>query len=98
MNGNPTATGLRPVIQVKSSSSGHLHQRLEIGEIVVAELPYMGIGEAAENEVHLAHAAAPGAKERPPPARVEIVAGTRAAGHAVSPDARQGVANSRAHD
>ena len=52
---------------------GHLHQRLEIGEIAVAELAYMGIGEAPEKQVHLARAPVPGAEERPPPARIEAV-------------------------
>ena len=61
---------------------GQFHQRLEIGEIVIAEPCYMGIREAAEKEVHLARAAMPGAKQRPPPARVEAIAGYLRAGHA----------------
>ena len=61
---------------------GQFYQRLEIGKIVIAEPCYMGIREAAEKEVHLACAAMPGAKQRPPPARIEAIAGDLRSGHA----------------
>jgi hypothetical protein len=60
---------------------GNLHQRLEIGEIVIVEARYMGIRERPEKQVNLAHAAMPGAKERPAATRVKVMAGAGQAGH-----------------
>jgi hypothetical protein len=55
---------------------GNLHQRLEIGEIVIPEVGYMGICERPKKQVHLPHPTMPGAKERAPAARVEALAGS----------------------
>jgi hypothetical protein len=41
----------------------------------------MRIGEAAHDQIQLAHAAAPGAKQNPPPALVERCASKDGAGH-----------------
>jgi len=60
---------------------GNLHQRLEIGEIVIGEARYMGIREWPEKQVHFAHAPVPGTKKRTPPARVKVVAGAGDTGH-----------------
>jgi hypothetical protein len=60
---------------------GDLHQRLEIGEIVIIEARYMGIREGSEKQVHLAHSAMPSAKQRTAAARVEALAGAGGSGH-----------------
>ena len=50
---------------------GDVEKTLELGKFVVAHCRQMRIGEAAHDEIHLAHASAPGAKQNPPPALVE---------------------------
>ena len=54
---------------------GDVEQTLELGKFVFAHRRQMRIGEAAHDQIHLAHAAAPGAKQNPPPALIERCAG-----------------------
>ena len=54
---------------------GDVEQTLELGDLVVAHGRQIRVGELAHDEIHLAHAAAPGAKQNPPPALVERCAG-----------------------
>ena len=65
----------------------YFQERLEGGEIGFAEIGYIGIGEAAEKEVGLARATAPGAKEGLTAARVEAIAAACGAHHVASPSA-----------
>jgi hypothetical protein len=62
--------------------SGVFQQVLEKGKIGVAHPGQFGIGEATEDEVHLAGATMPGAKKRPPPAGVQFEVGSCRSGHA----------------
>ena len=50
---------------------GDVEQPLELGKFVVAHRRQMRVGELAHDEIHLAHAAAPGAKQNPPPPLIE---------------------------
>lgn len=59
----------------------HLHQRLEIGEIVIPEVRYMGIRERPEKQVHLPHPPMPRAKKRAPAASVKAVTRSGDTGH-----------------
>jgi hypothetical protein len=54
---------------------GHVEKRLEGAELIAAKLGEMRIGEAAEKQVDLAHAAMPGAKAQPLPADGKVVLG-----------------------
>jgi hypothetical protein len=54
----------------------NLHQRLEIGEIVIPEARYLGIRERPEKQVDFPHSAMPGTKKRAPSSRVKAVAGS----------------------
>ena len=42
---------------------GHLDQMFELSQFVVAQVGDFGVGKAAENEIHLAGAAMPAAKQ-----------------------------------
>lgn len=55
----------------------NLQQRLEVGEIVIAEVRYVGIRKRPEKQVDLPHAPVPSAKKRPAAARIEALAGAR---------------------
>jgi hypothetical protein len=60
---------------------GDIEKTLELGKFVVAHCRQMRIGEAAHDQIHLAHASAPGAKQNPPPALVERSASEGGARH-----------------
>src|SRR5262245_31448617 len=51
-----------------------LDQALEIGELHIAQLRQRKIGEAAHNQVHLAHAAMPASKQELTAAQIKTVA------------------------
>ena len=77
---------------------GHVHQILELSQFVLREIGDLGIGKAAENEIHLAGAAMPAAKQQPLAAVVEAVARSCRSRHffdsnpnAKSPDVPGGV-------
>ena len=86
--------GTRPTIQVKSSSSGISISASKSARSWSLRRRYMGIGEGPEKEVHLARAPVPGAEQRPPPARVEIMAGAGGPGHPRSSRATGGAGQS----
>lgn len=56
---------------------GNLQQRLEFGEVVIAEIRDVGIGEGTEKQVDFPHAPVPGAEKRPPASRIKPLAGAR---------------------
>jgi len=58
-----------------------VEETLEFGKLLFVHRRQMRIGEAAHDEIHLAHAATPGAKQNPPPALVERCAAEGGAGH-----------------
>ena len=62
---------------------GRFDQPLEIVEPGVVELVDMGIGEAADDQIHLAHAAPPGAEQKLAPPLVQSFA--RSLGHGAIP-------------
>ena len=77
---------------------GHLDQMLELSQFVVREIGDLGVGKPAENEIHLAGAAMPAAKQQPLAAVVEAVARSCRSRHlsqsnpnAKSPDVPGGV-------
>ena len=53
---------------------GHFDQALELGQFGVGQVGDLGVGEAAEDQIHLAGAAMPAAKQQPLAAVVEPVA------------------------
>ena len=53
---------------------GHLDQALELVQFGVGEVGDLGIGKPAEDEVHLAGAAMPAAKQQPLAAVIEPAA------------------------
>jgi len=55
---------------------GDLDQALESGELAGIEFVDARVGEAADDQIHLAHTAAPGAEQQPPPPLVQSCAGT----------------------
>src|SRR6202035_3697112 len=60
---------------------GHVHQMLELRQFLFREICNLGIGKAAENQVHLAGAAMPAAKQQPLAAVVEAIARSRRSRH-----------------
>src|SRR4029079_8037316 len=62
---------------------GRFHQPLEIVEACGVERGDMGVGEAADDQVHLAHAAAPGPEQNLAPPLVQSLA--RPFGHRCAP-------------
>jgi hypothetical protein len=62
---------------------GDVEKTLELGKFVFVHRRQMRISEATHNEIHLAHASAPGAKQNPPPALIERCAAQSRAGHEV---------------
>jgi hypothetical protein len=55
---------------------GHFDQVLELIELGGIQFIDASVGEAADNQIHLAHAAAPGAEQQPPPSLVQSCAGS----------------------
>ena len=53
---------------------GHLDQMFQFGQFVVGQVGDLGIGEPAEDQIHLAGAAMPAAKQQPLAAVIEAVA------------------------
>ena len=60
---------------------GDVEETLELGKFVFVHRRQMRISEATYNEIHLAHASAPGAKQNPPPALIERCAREGGARH-----------------
>jgi hypothetical protein len=58
-----------------------VEQALELGKFVFVHRWQMRIGEATHDQIHLAHAAPPGAKQNPAPALIERCASEGGAGH-----------------
>src|SRR5947207_10994145 len=59
----------------------HLHQSFELGEFILVETVDGYVREASHDEVHLAHATVPGAKQKFAPPAVQAVARTCRSGH-----------------
>ena len=62
---------------------GHFDQPLEIIERIVIEFVDVGVGKAADDQIGLAYAAAPGAEQNPPPPHIQSLA--RSFGHGLRP-------------
>ena len=60
---------------------GNVEQTLELGKLRLAHGRQMGIGEPAHDQIHLAHAAPPGAEQNPPPPLIERGTAQSRAGH-----------------
>ena len=69
------------MIQESAVRVGDIEQTLEFGKFVFAHGRQMRVGEPAHDKVHLAQAAAPGAKQNPPPALIERRTAQHRAGH-----------------
>ena len=53
---------------------GHLDQALELVQFVIAQIGYLGIRKAPEDEIHLTGAAMPAAEQKPLAAVIEAAA------------------------
>ena len=80
----PAGTPSSPMHPGEQVVIRHLEQPLEIVEFGLAEVRDRGVGEAAEDQVGLAHAAMPGAEQHLAPPRVQAFARSGAAGHLIS--------------
>ena len=65
---NSAGVARAPITQASRSGSGTSIQPLELVHLRLAHGRDMRIGEAPGDQVHLAHAAMPGAEQQPPPA------------------------------
>jgi hypothetical protein len=64
---------------------GHVDQDLEIAQFIVAQIGDFGVREPAEDQVHLAGAAMPAAKQQPLAPVIEAVARSCRSRHLVIP-------------
>jgi hypothetical protein len=60
---------------------GYVKQTLELGKFVFVHRWQVRIGEATYDQIHLAHAAPPSAKQNPAPALIERRTAQHRAGH-----------------
>src|SRR5450830_338996 len=70
---------------VKDLQIGKLEPALVFVELGVAQRCDLRVGETAEHQIHLAHAAMPGTEQQPLPARIQPIARNPGSGHRFSP-------------